>query len=362
MRIGIDARLSGSAHGGIGRYTEELLRFITRSHKHHWVVFLYHKEQLPWLKSQQDVEVVYAPVRHYSLQEQVRMPLIFSAAKLDVLHIPHFNIPLLYRGKIVVTIHDLLWHERRDRNATTLSPLMHFLKYHVYKCVAETAIRRAEKVIVPTEHVKQIVKSFTTDEHILVTPEGIASAYTRNGEKAERMYPYIVYTGSLYPHKNVPYILDILEHIQNLHAVIVSGRSVFHTTFWAEVLKRKLEQRVHLESSLGDDAVASLYRSAIALVFPSFSEGFGLPGLEAMACGCPVLASDIPVFQEVYKDAAIYINPFDPKTAVEELHQLMHEKNIVSLYQRKGETVLRLYSWEHMAQTTLRVYEHVGKE
>ena len=149
MRIGIDARLAGSAHGGIGRYIEELLRFLTLSEEHRWVVFLHHKGQLPWLESCKDVEIVYAPIRHYTLQEQLAMPRIFSDAKLDLLHVPHFNIPLMYQGRFVVTIHDLLWHERRDRNATTLSPFMHILKYHVYKFVAETAIRRAEKVLVP---------------------------------------------------------------------------------------------------------------------------------------------------------------------------------------------------------------------
>lgn len=362
MRIGIDARLAGSAHGGIGRYTEELLRNVTVSREHHWMVFLHHKGQLPWLetRTEKNVEVVYAPIRHYTLQEQVVLPRVFSDAKVDLLHVPHFNVPLLYQGKIVVTIHDLLWHERRDRNATTLSPLMHLLKYRAYKFVAETAIRRAAKVIVPTEHVKQIVKLFTTEKYIVVTPEGISDAYRTGAEHAERLYPYIVYTGSLYPHKNVTYVLDILEQMRELHAVIVSGRSVFHTTFWSEVMKRKLEQRVHIESSMGDDAVASLYVSAVALVFPSFSEGFGLPGLEAMACGCPVLASDIPVFREVYQDAAMYIDPHDPTTAVRELKQLLQEPKLKLVYQRKAETVLRMYSWKHMAQQTLHIYESVG--
>ncbi len=362
MRIGIDARLAGSAHGGIGRYTEELLRNVIVSKEHTWVVFLHHKGQLPWLESRKDIEVVYAPIRHYTLQEQLAMPRICHDANLDLLHVPHFNIPLMYQGKLVVTIHDLLWHERRDRNATTLSPMMHMLKYRLYTFVAETAIRRAAKVIVPTEHVKQIVKAFTTEKRIVVTHEGVSDVFTKAVEKVDRPYPYIVYTGSLYPHKNVSYVLSILEQMHELHAVIVSGRSVFQTSFWSEVLKRKLEQRVHIEPSLDDASVASLYGSAIALVFPSFSEGFGLPGLEAMACGCPVLASDIPVFHEVYQDAAMFIDPYDATSAVRELKQLIHEPKIKALYQRKAETLMRLYSWKHMAQQTLQVYESVGAQ
>src|SRR5690606_36980147 len=125
MRIGIDCRLGGSRHAGIGRYIENLLlRLPSLDSETTWVYF-YHDEgqKQAWLSrlaTVTNVEWVKAPVRHYTLSEQVKMPRYFSAANLDLLHVPHFNIPVLYPGRLVITIHDLLWHEYYGTQVTTL--------------------------------------------------------------------------------------------------------------------------------------------------------------------------------------------------------------------------------------------------
>lgn len=361
MRIGIDARLAGLKHGGIGRYTEELLRHVVRKKTHQWVVFLSEKGQLPWLEKLSSVTVVYAPIRHYTVAEQIKMPQIFAEQHLDLLHVPHFNVPLAYDKPYVVTIHDLLWHERRDRDATTLSPFMHMMKYHAYRFVSEMAIRNARAVFVPTQYVQKIVQTFAKKQRVVITPEGISETFTLKGKKEKRAYPYLVYTGSLYPHKNVSYILDMLLGMQELHLVVVSGRSVFQKNLLAEIKKRSLEDRVHLEESLEDSAVAALYRGATAVVIPSFSEGFGLPGLEAMACGALVLASDIPVFREVYEDGAVFIDPQDPTDGIRVLTQMLNHNDQRLAVLDVVKRVTSQYSWEAMAEKTLQTYESLGK-
>ena len=358
MRIGIDARLAGFKHGGIGRYTEELLRYLTREKtSHQWIVFLFEKGQLPWLERASNVKIVYAPIQHYTFAEQLKLPQIFNAEHLDLLHVPHFNIPLAYSKPYVVTIHDLLWHERREKNATTLSPGMYFLKYHAYKFISETAIRNARAVFVPTEHVKRIVLTHAKKQRVVVTPEGIAQAYVVKGSKAKRPYQYLIYTGSLYPHKNVPYILDVLVGMQEFHLVIVSGRSVFQNAFIQEVNKRSLQDRVHVETMLEDNEIARLYRGAVAFITPSFSEGFGLPGLEALACGALVFASDIPVFHEVYGDAATYINPNDSVTAIRAITTVINHKELPVQLRMNAQRFVKNYSWQDMANKTLQTYE-----
>lgn len=358
MRIGIDARLAGLKHGGIGRYTEELLRHLTcQKTSHRWVVFLFEKRQLPWLERVRNVEIVYVPIQHYTFAEQLKLPHIFDVANLDLLHVPHFNIPLAYRKPYVVTIHDLLWHERREKNATTLSPVMYLMKYYAYKFISETAIREARAVLVPTEHVKRIVLRHAKKQHVVVTPEGISKGYTVKGSKTKRPYQYLIYTGSLYPHKNVPYILDVLVGMQHLHLVVVSGRSVFHDACMKEVNKRSLQDRVHIETMLEDKKVAELYRGAVAFVTPSFSEGFGLPGLEALACGALVFASDIPVFHEVYGDGATYINPHDSTTAIRAITTVMNHKEIQIQLRETAQRIVKNYSWQDMAEKTLQTYE-----
>lgn len=358
MRIGIDARLAGLKHGGIGRYTEELLRSLTRQKTNHqWIVFLYEKGQLPWLERVRNVKVVYVPIRHYTLAEQLNLPGIFNAECLDLLHVPHFNIPLAYRKPYVVTIHDLLWHERREKNATTLSPGIYLLKYHAYKFISETAIRGARSVFVPTEHVKSIVLKHAKNQRVVVTPEGVAEAYTVKGSKAKRPYQYFMYTGSLYPHKNVPYILDVLVGMQEFHLVVVSGRSIFQDAFMKEVNKRLLQDRVHVEAMVEDKGIAELYRGATACIMPSFSEGFGLPGLEALACGALVFASDIPVFHEVYGDAATYINPNDSTTAIRAITTVLNHKELPIQLREVAQRIVKNYSWQDMAAKTLQTYE-----
>ena len=358
MRIGIDARLAGFKHGGIGRYTEELLRYLTRGKTNHqWIVFLYEKRQLPWLERARNVKIVYAPIRHYTFAEQLKLPQIFGAENLDLLHVPHFNIPLAYSKPYVVTIHDLLWHERREKNATTLSPRMHRIKYFAYKFISQTAIRRARAVFVPTEHVKQIVLKHAKKQRVVITPEGVSEGYTVKGPSAKRPYQYLMYTGSLYPHKNVPYILDVLLGMQEFHLVVVSGRSVFQDAFWKEVTKRSLQDRVHVESMLEDKKIAALYRGAAAFVMPSFSEGFGLPGLEALACGALVFASDIPVFHEVYGDAATYINPHDSATAIHSITTVINHKEIQTQLRETAQRIAKNYRWQDMAAQTLQTYE-----
>ena len=179
MKIGIDCRLAGSKHAGIGRYTESLLlNLLKKDLKTNWVLFFYDKDQAKnVLKNQikkKNVQVVIAPIKHYSLEEQLRLPKIFKSTKLDLLHVPHFNIPIFYKGKLVVTIHDLLWHEYKGGSATTLSPTKYFLKYLFYKIIARLAVTKAKKIIVPAQTIKDTVIKFypKTKNKIVITKEG----------------------------------------------------------------------------------------------------------------------------------------------------------------------------------------------
>ncbi|PIR62307.1 MAG: hypothetical protein COU65_04145, partial [Candidatus Pacebacteria bacterium CG10_big_fil_rev_8_21_14_0_10_42_12] len=133
-RIGIDCRLSGVRNAGIGRYVSNLVHELLPLSKSEvtLVLFFYDEVQQAEVLGRdvpENCEVVLAPVQHYSFSEQLRLPTIFRKAKIDLLHVPHFNVPLFYQGKYVVTIHDLLWHERKGRAVTTLAPTVYWLKY-----------------------------------------------------------------------------------------------------------------------------------------------------------------------------------------------------------------------------------------
>ncbi len=361
MRIGIDARLAGTSNGGIGRYIEELLRaLLAERSPHTWVVFLKKKSQLEWLHEADNVKIVVAPVKHYTLREQLVMPFVFNKEKLDLLHVPHFNVPILYFKKFVVTIHDLLWHEIQDPRATTLTPAMHMLKHRGYKLVVSEAVKRAKAVIVPTEHVRRTVEKLQHNK-IIAIQDGVTDVYlqAKSAVVGKPMpTPYIMCVGSLYPHKNLTVVLDALMQFPDMHLAVISGRSIFANEFLSEVEKRGIRKQVHMLGHISDEEIVTLYKKTVALVFPSLSEGFGLPGLEAMAVGAPVLASDIPVFHEVYHNAAYF---FDPRSAHDLVKAITAIRNNVALrseLQTKGRAVASTYSWKKMAQQILKIYEH----
>src|SRR5260221_9542612 len=179
-KIGIDCRLAGIHHAGIGRYTENLIkRLPALGPEFQWVFFFSNQKQveevLGDLVTHPQVQVVIAPIRHYSLAEQLQLPGMFIQQKLDLLHIPHFNVPLLYYGKLVITIHDLLWHEYRGLGVTTLSPWLYYLKYGGYRFVVSQAVRKASKILVPAETIKQTLLRFypILSDKIVVTKEGV---------------------------------------------------------------------------------------------------------------------------------------------------------------------------------------------
>jgi glycosyltransferase involved in cell wall biosynthesis len=361
--IGIDCRLGGIAHAGIGRYIAELVKRVTKStHDIRWVLFCSDSDQATELLGKNysnEIEVIFAPIRQYSIKEQLELPRIFEAAKLDLLHVPHFNIPLSYSGKIVVTIHDLLWHEYKGMQVTTLNPISYWPKYWAYRFIARKAVERASTIFVPTQTVKKTIATYypKSVSKILVTKEGIGSPLLEFTTKSstKRKPNTLLYVGSLYPHKNVSLVLQALEELPEYTLEIVGARTAFLERLEAEVLQRNVKSQVVFKGRLSDAELAQSYKQTTALVQPSMSEGFGLTGLEALAFSTPVLASDIPIFHEVYQDAALY---FD-YTSVESL--LLAIKKVAQTSIQKelaltAETVIKQYSWEKLATQTIAGY------
>ncbi len=289
------------------------------------------------------------------------MPFVFYQKNLDLLHVPHFNVPILYKKPMVITIHDLLWHEKKEKDATTLSPLMHALKYQAYRFVSEYGMRASKKIIVPTESVKKDVEKFVDSNKIVVLSEGVNDVYFEKQPVEKRLYdfPYLIYTGSLYPHKNVGIVLDALKKFPMLHFIVCGSRSVFLDAFKKQIEEKHMNTRVHLLGYVEDKKLSQLYAQAVALIQPSFSEGFGLTGVEAMASGCPVIVSDIPVLHEVYKDGALF---FDPKN-VASLSQKVKECMASPTYRKElikhGKEIASKYQWEQVCKKTLLVYESI---
>jgi len=361
-RIGIDCRLSGVRNAGIGRYVSNLVHELLPLSKSEvtLVLFFYDEVQQAEVLGRdvpENCEVVLAPVQHYSFSEQLRLPTIFRKAKIDLLHVPHFNVPLFYQGKYVVTIHDLLWHERKGRAVTTLAPTVYWLKYWLYLLVVKTAIERAKKIFVPSETVRDaVINRFpSAQKRAVVTYEGVGDELKKEVPHPRRMEKILLYVGSLYPHKNVSRIFSAMIVDKSYRLAIVTARTAFVDRVKKEIKDLGIEDRVEFHFEISDSQLSNIYQQASVLIQPSLAEGFGLTGIEAIALGTPLVASDIPIFKEVYGDMAHYFDPHDSESLLRVIARA--ENSSVSDHDVK--ILLEKFSWKSLAKQTLAGYIEV---
>lgn len=389
MRIGIDARFYGPTGKGLGRYTEKLIKYLEKiDHNNEYVIFL-RKENWKSFQSGNDCfEKVLADFQWYTLSEQVNMPKVLARYNLDLVHFPHFNVPLFYSGDFVVTIHDLILLDFPTKRATTLGSIKYAVKNLAYKRVIRSAVKRAKKVIAVSEYTKKrLIERFGLDENkIVVTYEacdkvesGESGVTDRDVLKIHRINkPYLLYVGNAYPHKNLERLLRVFKllrksGIQNLESripnsnifdyqmVFVGKKDYFYQRL--KILARDLglldSRDVVFYGYASEKELADLYRNASLYVFPSFIEGFGLPPLEAMSYGLPVAASKTSCLPEVLGDAACYFDPKDEKDIGSIIVKVLDNAVLREEMIGRGLEQVRKYSWERCARETLGVYENI---
>ncbi|MBI2009630.1 MAG: glycosyltransferase family 4 protein [Candidatus Chisholmbacteria bacterium] len=369
MRIAIDARLFGLEHTGIGRYVKKLVEGISSSDSPHDFIFFVRPPHHHEIKSTQKCQVVVADIGHYTLKEQFVLPKLITREHVDLVHFPHFNVPFLYRAPFIVTIHDLLWHNVLGFSVTTLDPLRYAVKYLGYRLVVRHAVSTAEKIIVPSLWVKkELEERFKLpDEKTVVTSEGVDRNFSGNLPsllQPEITQPYLVYTGSLYPHKNVLTLLKALSLINQkltpkMTLVLVSTRSIFTAKILAEAKSLGLSAWVKHLGFLEDTSLASLYSQSLAVIEPSTSEGFGLTGLEAMAASCPVIAARATALPEIYGHAALFFEPKNHEELAAQIQSLLKDPRQRLKLIKLGRAQAQKYTWEKMVNATLRVYDEV---
>lgn len=371
MRILIDGRLYGLENAGLGRYVINLVEYLQELDKKNEYFILLRRKYFDKLKLAENWAKILADFRHYSLAEQLKLPGIMGKIDPDVTHFPHFNVPIFWKGNFVVTIHDMLMHRYVGLSATTVFAPLYWLKRIVYKIVFSVAVRRSVKILAPSNAVKsEIIRRYGVAEtKVIVTYEGVDSeiGMGRSPGKISTIYkldpPYFIYAGNAYPHKNLGRLIEAGASLNNnseqkVLLGIASSRNIFTQRLQKLVQKLNSGNFVKLLGFVPDHDLGSLYAHSNAFIIPSLSEGFGLPGLEAMQSGTLVLASDIPVFREVYKDVALYFNPYD-FTSIQNAMKNALEMTDAGREERieKGKKLAKTFSWLKMAKETLKIYE-----
>ena len=373
MRIGIDARLYGLEHAGLGRYVTEMVNEVLRTDtKNDYVLFL-DSSHAKEFQNRKRVKVIVTQIPIYGFLEQIVLPLIFTREKLDLLHIPHFNAPLFYPGKFILTIHDLIKHESKGKETTPRQPWIYFIKRLGYIFLTHNIVRRATHIIVPSEFVRQDVsqKLHVKTEKISITYEAVSSRITKvrltESEKNKILFryglsqPFVVYTGSTYPHKNVELLINaIIKHNEtkevDLQLALIGARPVFWERMQKKILDKGVGHWVKQLGFLADEDVSKIYSLALALVHPSKMEGFGLTGMEAMNVGLPVISSNASCLPEVYGEAALFFDPDSVEDLVEKMETLISDIDLREKLSNVGPLQAKKYSWARMGRETVAIY------
>ena len=324
MRIGIDCRKM--ADFGIGTYVRGLVHALAElGGDEEYVLFTPRDADVP-----ATMERVLVDAPQYSVRELMVLGRAIAKARLDLFHSPHFVLPWT-SCPTVATVHDtILVHYPPPRPGASL----------YLSVMMRRTLRKSVRVLTVSEAAKQsIVEDFGPDPaKIAVTPNGIDAIFFEDGPRAKGRY--FLYVGNDKVHKNVPRLLEAFAQIRDAQLVLAG----------APFEQYRGVPGVVTAGFVSIEELAALYRGAIALVIPSLEEGFGLPAAEAMACGAPVIASDIPSLREVTGGAAFHVDP----RSVDAIAHAM--RNVTGEHVDRARERARLFTWRRCAELTRAVY------
>lgn len=371
-KIGLDLRLYGTEHGGIGRYCQELFPRVLEMDKENEYVFFgnaknFDAAELVQLQKNANAKFIHTKTRHYSLGEQISFLKLLNKHNLDLVHFPNFNFPIFYKRRFVVTIHDMVHHKI---SGAKKSRLLHFL---AYKKVIETAAKNSQKIITVSNASKKDIQNYleVEEKKISVIYEG-ASLKTEVDQsfvdRTKKNYllnrPYLLFVGVLERKKNVVNLTRgfdafIQKYKADIDLVIVGKADKHYPDIKHHALDIKNSNRLIFTGAVDDKELRALYKGAYAFITASLHEGFGLPGVEALSFGLPLLASNILVFNEIYDNAAIYFNPLDPLDIAEKINLLVRDNQFYEQLQKKSFDRSLLFDWNKTAAETLDLYKDI---
>jgi|WetSurMetagenome_2_1015567.scaffolds.fasta_scaffold38938_2 glycosyltransferase involved in cell wall biosynthesis len=382
MRIGIDARFFGPIGKGLGRYTQKLIENLEKisaksglasDGNHQYFIFLKSENFDEYKPQNSNFKKIKADFHWYTFSEQIWFPWLLKKYKLDVVHFPHFNVPLLYFGRFVVTIHDLILINFPTLRGSTLSPLFYKIKFLAYKIVIKHAIKKSSRIMAVSNFTKNdILKNypFIPPEKIVVTYEACEDYCMLSPNKDKEILsryaikkPYVMYVGNAYPHKNLERLIMAFKLIKQrkpaLSLVFVGNVDYFYERLKNLVEIEKIEDVLFIGYAM-DYELDTIFHNADAYVFPSLYEGFGLPPLEAMAKGTPVVSSDHPCMKEILGDSAYYFKGKDIHDILRAIIDILENNNLRKNLIDRGYERIKKYSWKNMARNTQEVYNTIG--
>ncbi len=367
MRIAIDTRLADYTLGGIARYTVQLARALWELRSEHELLALRArrpKVEAPAIPAHAELRLRTPPhhrLEHYALGWELRR------ASFDVLHSPDFIPPRSGRWARVITVHDL---------AFLRFPWTVTGESRRYYGGIRRAVREADAIIAVSQATARdlVELAGAAPEKIDVVAEGVAPGLApMDPEEARRIVAarfnitarYVLFVGTLEPRKNVPTLLRAYDQLRRdfpVRLVLAGAQGWLSDDVFATLRELALQDGVDFLGPVPPDELRSLYCGAEALVLPSLYEGFGLPALEAMACGTPVVVSSAGSLPEVVGDAGVVVKPEDPADLAAGLGWVLGNPTFHAELARRGLARAARFTWERAARETLAIYERAARQ
>jgi glycosyltransferase involved in cell wall biosynthesis len=368
VRIGIDAR---KLHDyGIGTYIRNLVRQLARlDHDTEFVLLCRHGDVSTLGSLGPNFRAVAESSANYSLAEQFRIPLALRREGVTLFHAPHYVLPRLVPCPSVVTIHDCI-HLRFPEYLSSRFALQYARSSITF------AARRATRILTVSESSKRDILHFVD-----VDPSKIVVIYNAYNERfgeepneddvvrvRERYQlhdPFVLYVGNVKPHKNLGRLIDAFHLVRqrgldNLKLVLIGDDISKYAALRRAVHTHQLHKYVRFLGFVPEATLAVMYRLAGVFVFPSLYEGFGLPPLEALASGTPVVASNVSSLPEVTGDAAILVDPMSPEAIADGIYRVVTDGDLRRTLSARGVTRARHFSWEASVRRVHDIYDEVG--
>jgi len=364
VRIGIDAHYVGVREGGNERYCENLIRCLASAPARNDELFVFSYRNAAQRRIPNG-RITHVPLNRRSVawQRAVELPLHSWRLDLDVLHVP-FNFLPVFRCRKVITIHDLTFVHLPE----THYPLER-LRMGV---MTRLAARRADHILTVSEFIKRdIVEHYRVSPDVVTVAPNAADrdvfrpldALARQAFRAKWRidYPYFLWVGIMQPRKNVVTLVEAFARLRatgrtDHHLVLVGRLGWMYEDVFRLIQNRGLEPVVHRFDEVDAAALAGFYSEATALVVPSHWESFGLPIIEAMSCGCPVVCSHAAAMPEVYGDAALAFDPAEPDELVAQVTRLLDDTELRTEVVQRGFKNAGRFSWERTASIVQGVY------
>jgi len=373
VRIGIDASLARARSSGTGRYAAGLLDALLAADRDNDYVLYFRRADVrenPFFPPRENVRVRVTDAPLTLLRIHANLSVALRCDRVDLYHSLGFFLPALWWGTKVVTIHDLhtfILNEYWWQPGLRISSLM--LRAHI-----PIAVAQARRIVTPSRYTRDTLceRFRVSPERVVVAPAGVDSFF-RTPPTPEELAaadrrvgtePFFLQVGALVPMKNLAGTIRTLGRVrsggrlQTARLIVVGTplRSAHARELRALVARLGLSDAVTFTGYVDDRALRALYARALALVAPSFGEGFGLPLVEAMACGTPIIASNVTAMPEVAEDAALTVDPHDLDSLGEAMERVARDTTLRCDLAARGRQRAARYTWERTAHEVLRAY------